>query len=41
MIFTMLDGSIANILSGTNSTARCFICGASPKEMNTREVLQK
>lgn len=31
---TMLDGSVANILSGTNSTSRCFICKAAPTEMN-------
>lgn len=41
MCFTMLDGSVGNILSGTNATSRCFICGASPKEMNSEAVLNK
>lgn len=31
---TMIDGAVANILSDTNSTSRCFICNASPTEMN-------
>lgn len=37
----MLDSSVGNILSGTNATSRCFICGASPKEMNSEAVLNK
>lgn len=41
MLLTMLDGSIGNILSETNATARCFICGAGPREMNTSAILQK
>ncbi|XP_054726789.1 uncharacterized protein LOC129236425 isoform X2 [Anastrepha obliqua] len=39
--FTMLDGSCINILSETNSTQTCFICGATPKQMNTKEVLKR
>lgn len=35
MIFTMLDGSVHNILSGTNATSNCVICKATPKQMNT------
>lgn len=41
MLFTMLDGSSINTLSHTNAAQRCFICGASPKEMNTNAVLEK
>jgi hypothetical protein len=32
--FTMVDGSVCNILSETNATTNCFICGAKPTEMN-------
>lgn len=39
--FTMLDGSCINTLSETNSTQKCFICGSSPKEMNTDKVFEK
>lgn len=41
MLFTMFDGSVANILSGTNATAKCIVCGATPKEMNLEKVLNK
>lgn len=41
MLFTMFDGSVANILSQTNSTAKCIVCGATPKEMNLDTVLNK
>ncbi|XP_050308009.1 uncharacterized protein LOC126744581 isoform X1 [Anthonomus grandis grandis] len=41
MILTMFDGSIANILSETNSCSKCIICGATPKEMNSDTVLDK
>lgn len=34
MHFTMIDGAVVNILSDTNSSSRCFICNASPTEMN-------
>lgn len=41
MLFTMFDGSVSNVLSGTNSAAKCIICGATPKEMNSVAVLNK
>ncbi|KAF2904998.1 hypothetical protein ILUMI_01182 [Ignelater luminosus] len=41
MLFTMLDGSTINILSKTNATQNCFICGASPKEMHLKSVAEK
>ena len=41
MILTMFDGSVANILSETNSASKCIICGATPREMNLKTVLNK
>jgi len=41
MLFTMLDGSVSNILSNTNSTSKCCICGAKPTEMNTENVVNR
>lgn len=41
MILTMLDGSAINVLSDTNSTQKCFICGALPKEMNSLKVYER
>lgn len=38
MLFTMIDGSICNVISGTNSTQTCYICGATPKETNRRGI---
>ncbi|CAH1963231.1 unnamed protein product [Acanthoscelides obtectus] len=35
MMLAMLDGSVGNVLSETNSTMKCIICGATPKDMNT------
>ena len=39
--FTMIDGSICNIISKTNSTQVCYICGSKPSEMNTAAVFNK
>lgn len=41
MHFTMLDGKVSNILSNTNSNATCYICGATPKLMNTPTVTKR
>lgn len=41
MLFTMFDGSVANVLSGTNACSKCFVCGASPKEMNEQSILNR
>ena len=38
MLFTMMDGSIANIVSDTNATSKCTICQATPKEMNVEHI---
>ncbi|CAH1983782.1 unnamed protein product [Acanthoscelides obtectus] len=35
MMLTMLDGRVLNVLSETNSTMECIICGATAKDMNT------
>lgn len=39
--FTVIDGKVANILSETNSNSKCYICKATPKEMNTEKVYDK
>ena len=33
-----MDGSVSNVLSETNSTMKCIICGATPKDMNSLSV---
>lgn len=40
MLFTMIDGSICNIVSETNSTQTCYICVCTPKDMN-KDVAEK
>lgn len=41
-IMTMVDGKVCNAATGTKSTSRCYICGATSKDFNkldsTREV---
>jgi len=34
LYLTMVDGKVCNALTGTKSTQRCYICGATPKSMN-------
>ena len=34
LLFTMIDGKICNALTGTTSTQKCYICGASSKMFN-------
>lgn len=41
LLLTMLDGSTINTLSNTNAAQKCFICCASPKEMNLEAVTKK
>lgn len=38
---TMVDGSVCNVLTDTNASARCFICGAKPKDMNSINIDEK
>ncbi|KAK5641968.1 hypothetical protein RI129_010515 [Pyrocoelia pectoralis] len=41
-VMTMVDGKVCNAATGTRSTSRCYICGATSKEFNnldfTRDV---
>jgi hypothetical protein len=34
MLLTMVDGKVCNVLAENSSTQRCYICKASPTEMN-------
>jgi len=34
MAFTMIDGKVCNSVSGTTSSQRCFLCGATSKDFN-------
>jgi hypothetical protein len=34
MLFTMVDGKVCNAITSTSSAQVCYICAASPKEMN-------
>lgn len=34
MSLTMVDGKVCNALSSTASAQVCYVCGASPKDMN-------
>lgn len=40
LFLTMVDGKVCNILTSTSSQV-CFICGASPKDMNKLQTLSK
>lgn len=41
LICSMVDGKICNHLSNNQSTLTCFICGATPKNMNNLELIYK
>ncbi|KAG8182431.1 hypothetical protein JTE90_018314 [Oedothorax gibbosus] len=34
----MVDGSAINVLSDTNSSSGCYVCGAPSAEMNTKFI---
>jgi hypothetical protein len=34
MLFTMTDGKVCNAITSTSSAQVCYVCAASPKEMN-------
>lgn len=38
MLLTMIDGKVCNAATGTKSTLRCYICGATSKEFNDISV---
>ena len=37
----MIDGKVCNAVVGNKSSQVCYICGASPKEINHIDVIQK
>ncbi|KAK4873566.1 hypothetical protein RN001_012926 [Aquatica leii] len=41
LLFTMMDGSVSIVLSDTNAASKSMICGAIPKDMNTKKVLTR
>lgn len=41
MNLTMVDGKVCQALTNTPSAATCYICGATPKEMNDLEKVKK
>lgn len=41
MLLTMIDGKICNAITSTLSTQRCYICGATPKDMNKLDLIEK
>lgn len=38
---TMIDGAVANILSERNSTSTCYLCGSTPKVMNSFHAIPR
>lgn len=41
LMFTMVDGKIINIKTGTKSAMKCYLCNALPKEMNNLNTVSK
>lgn len=41
LVLTMIDNKICNILTDNKSSMRCYLCGASPKEMNNLNLVQE
>lgn len=39
LLCTMIDGKICSTLAESSSTMRCYICGASPTEMNKFDIV--
>ena len=37
----MVDGKVCNALASNSSTQKCYICGATSKEMNNLEVVMR
>lgn len=40
-VLTMIDGKVCNAVTGTTSTKRCYICGATSKHLNNLKKLKK
>lgn len=41
LLLTMVDGKVCNSLSENTSAAVCYICRATPKEMNNLDIISK
>lgn len=41
LLFTMIDNKICNIMTNTLSSMKCYLCGASPKEMNDLNSMKR
>lgn len=41
MLVTMIDGKVCNAITSTASAQTCYVCGATPKEMNDLEKVSK
>lgn len=41
LLFTIIDNKICNIMTNTKSSMKCYLCGASPKEMNDLNAVKK
>jgi len=41
LLFTMIDNKICNIMTNILSSMKCYICGASPKEMNDLNLIKR
>lgn len=41
LIMTMVDGKICNAATGTKSTSRCYICGATSKDFNKLDLTRR
>lgn len=37
----MIDGKVCNTLTSTKSSQKCYVCGATPKDMNSFKVGMK
>lgn len=41
LLFTMVENKICNIMTNTQSSMKCYLCSASPKEMNDLNLIKK
>lgn len=41
LLFTMIDNKICNIMTNMQSSMKCYLCGASPKEMNDLNLIKE
>ena len=38
---SMIDGKICNVITQTSSAMKCYICGATPKQMNNLKLIEQ